>query len=184
MARIALISGSLRAESSNSAVVATIGKIIEGRAGGHEATVVPMRDFPPFDEDVERAGHPAPLEAARGQVAGADALIVCSPAYNGYPSGVLKNALDWLSRPGGGSPLTNLPTAVLSASPGQAGGANVQPHVRRILANCGAAAVECDEVAVGDAISLRTSEGLIEDPAVVSELEKLVDAVLAAVAAR
>ena len=60
----------------------------------------------------------------------------------------------------------------------------MQPHVRQILANCGAAPWECDEVAVGDAINLRTSEGLIEDPAVVSELEKLVDAVLAAVAAR
>lgn len=184
MARIALLSGSLRAESSNSAVVATIGKIIEGRAGGHEVAVVPVGDFPLFDEDVERAGHRAPLEAARGQVWGADALIVCSPAYNGYPSGVLKNALDWLSRPGGRSPLTGLPTAVLSASPGRAGGANVQVHVRQILANCGALAVECDEVAVGDAISLRTAEGLIEEPAVVCELEKLVDAVLAAVAAR
>ncbi|MFF4604394.1 NADPH-dependent FMN reductase [Streptomyces sp. NPDC001339] len=184
MATIALLSGSLRAESSNSAVVATLRKLIEEGAGGHEATVVPLRDFPPFDEDVEHAGLPAALEAARARVSGADALIVCSPAYNGYPSGVLKNALDWLSRPGGDSPLTGLPTAVLSASPGQAGGANVQPHVRQILANSGAAAVECDEVAVGNAISLRTPDGLIEDPAVLSRLAKLVDTVLAAVAAR
>ncbi|MER0446903.1 NAD(P)H-dependent oxidoreductase [Streptomyces sp. Edi4] len=180
MARIALMSGSLRAESANSAVIATARHIIEGRAEGHRTSVVSPRDFPWFDEDVERTGAAEPLSAARERIATADALIISSPAYNGYPSGVLKNALDWLSRPTGGGALSGLPVAIASASPGRAGGANVQPHLRSILINCGAVVVECDEVAIGDAVRLRTAGGLIVEPGAVKTLERLTEAALAA----
>ncbi len=59
---------------------------------------------------------------------GADALIVSTPSYNGEMSGALKNALDWLSRPGGASPLTGRVVALLSASPGARGGWTRSPR--------------------------------------------------------
>jgi chromate reductase len=182
MPKIVLMSGSIRRESADSAVIATIRRIIQDRDDRIEVSVVSPRDFPLFDEDVERAGHPAALRAARETVAGADALIVSTPAYNGYPSGVLKNALDWLSRPGGASPLTGRAVAVVSASPGRAGGANAVPHLRQILANCGAEVLAHEPVSVGDAVALRTAEGVYGDPDVLARLSGLVDAVLDRVA--
>ncbi|MEV5437278.1 NAD(P)H-dependent oxidoreductase [Streptomyces sp. NPDC052682] len=179
MPKIVLVSGSIRRESANTAVIATIRRLIEQRDEQYEITELSLRDFPFFDEDLESAGGTPELLAAHAEVASADALIISSPAYNGYPSGVLKNALDWLSRPAGAdrSPLEGLPAAVVSASPGQAGGENVQPHVRQILTNCGAKVIDSEQVAVGNALELRTPEGVITEPAVVSALAGLVDAV-------
>jgi chromate reductase len=95
---------------------------------------------------------------------------------------VLKNALDWLSRPAGDSPLTGRRTALISASPGRSGGENSQAHLRQILLNCGAVVIEHDQVAVGNAVALRTDDGHIEEPVVVKELTKLVQTVLADIA--
>ncbi|MEN8650852.1 NAD(P)H-dependent oxidoreductase [Streptomyces sp. 21So2-11] len=182
MARIALMSGSLRRESVNSSAVATVQRIIE-RRGGHTTFRVPLRNFPLFDEDTERVGGMSRLWSTLEQFSTADALFISSPSYNGYPPGVLKNALDWLSLGGGNSPLTGIPAAIASASPGRAGGANVQPHLRLILANCGARVIEHEEVAIGNAPRLRGPDGLFVEPGVVGHLERLVDATLAAAAA-
>ncbi|WP_434596769.1 NADPH-dependent FMN reductase [Streptomyces sp. A5-4] len=181
MARIAVMSGSLRRESVNSSAVLTVQRIIE-RRGGHTTFRVPLRDFPLFDEDTERVGGMSRLLSALERFSTADALFISSPSYNGYPPGVLKNALDWLSLGGENSPLAGVPASVASASPGRAGGANVQPHLRRILANCGARPIEHEEVAIGDATRLRGDDGLFIEPGVVGRLERLVDATLAAVA--
>ncbi|MCL6733099.1 NADPH-dependent FMN reductase [Streptomyces neyagawaensis] len=179
MPKIVLASGSIRRESANAAVISTVRRLLEQRDESYEVTELSLRHFPLFDEDLESDGGTPELLAAKAQVASADVLIISSPAYNGYPSGVLKNALDWLSRPGDAdrAPLEGLPTVVVSASPGPAGGENVQPHVRQILGNCGATLIDCDQVAVGNAIELRTPEGVITEPSVVKALDGLVDAV-------
>ncbi|GAA2430234.1 NADPH-dependent FMN reductase [Streptomyces macrosporus] len=181
MAKIALLSGSLRRESANSAVLSTVQRLVTSRTGGHEVIRLRLRTFPLFNEDLARVGGTAALRSLLARFSTADALIVSSPAYNGYPPGVLKNALDWLSVGGADSPLSGLPAAVVSASPGPAGGANVLPHLRRILANSGASVIEHTDVAIGDAVRLRTPEGLIAAPDVVDRLDRLVDTVLAAV---
>ncbi|MCH0540286.1 NAD(P)H-dependent oxidoreductase [Streptomyces sp. MUM 203J] len=184
MAKIALLSGSLRRESVNSAALATVRRVVERHRGGHAAFVVPLQSFPLFNEDTPAPRESGALRRALDDCAAADALIISSPAYNGYPPGVLKNALDWLSWGGRRAPLAGLPAAVLSASPGPQGGANVLPHLRRILLNSGAAPIDHDGVAIGDAVRLRTPEGLFTDPGVVARVEDLVDAALMAAADR
>lgn len=181
MPKIALISGSIRLESTNSAVISTIRQILERCDGGNDVAVVSPRDFPLFDEDVERAGAGEQLRRARRTVAEADILIISSPAYNGYPSGVLKNALDWLSRGHNGeaSPLDGTLTAFVSASPGRSGGDNVHPHLRQIIINCGGVPVDDEPVAIGNAVALRGTDGLITDANTVAKLTGLVEAVLA-----
>ncbi|QSB04849.1 NADPH-dependent FMN reductase [Natronoglycomyces albus] len=180
MATIAVMSGSIRRESVNSAVIATITDIITRHHRDLAVVNVPIAQFPHFSEDIESAGIGTDVQALKDTVGHADALVISSPAYNGFPPGVLKNALDWLSRPGGNSPLTGLPVAIASASPGRAGGENVQPRLREVLTNCGARVVECDPVAIGGAFALERSGGCFTDPEVRSRLDRLVAATLAA----
>jgi chromate reductase, NAD(P)H dehydrogenase (quinone) len=113
-------------------------------------------------------------------VGGADALFISTPAYNGAAPGVLKNALDWLSRPAGAGVLAGRVVALASASPGKRGAADAQPALRDVLTRCGARVVDHEPVAVGDAERLRGADGEFHDPEVVAALESLVDAVLAA----
>ncbi|GAB3948992.1 NADPH-dependent FMN reductase [Streptomyces sparsus] len=180
MTKIALMSGSLRRKSVNSAAIATVQRLIERRGLGQGTFVVPLSAFPLFDEDMGGKGRPSPLLSVMDELRAADALIISSPAYNGYPPGILKNALDWLSWGEPGGVLTELPVAVLSASPGREGGANVQPHLCQILANCGATVIPHEPVALGNATRLRTADGHFTDPGAVARLEGLVEATLAA----
>lgn len=181
MPKIALMSGSIRRESANSAVISTVGRILRRSGGENQVCVISPRDFPLFDEDLEGTGGSERLRAARWAVAEADVLIISSPAYNGYPSGVLKNALDWLSRPGPDGetpPLSGKLTALISASPGRSGGNNAHPHLRQIIANCGGVPFEYEPVAIGNAVELRGADGLITDIDAVARLTGLVEALL------
>ena len=90
--------------------------------------------FPLFDEDLETAeGVPAAVQAASDLIRGADAVVIASPEYNQSVSGVMKNALDWISRTKGG-PWLRKPVAILSANAGRAGGARGQYALRLCLA--------------------------------------------------
>ncbi len=95
---------------------------------------------PLFDEDLERdtGGGPGPVRLLRDEVAAADALLIATPEYNWSFPGVLKNALDWLSRPAPTEVLTGKPVAVIGASAGQWGTRLAQNHLRQVLA-----ATEC-----------------------------------------
>lgn len=134
--RLAMMSGSLRCRSLNSAVLRVAGRFVARVPYVVEARVVRIDLLPLFNEDIED-GHPevGRLSAALRR---ADGLFVASPEYNGHPSGVLKNALDWMSCKPGTSPLLGLPTATVSAAPGSAGGLGGQEHLREILERCGA----------------------------------------------
>lgn len=124
------LSGSLRRESSNSALLRAAQELAPA---GVEVVLHPLHGLPFFDADVERAGLPVVVEQLRSTVAAADGLLLASPEYNHSTSAVLKNAIDWLSR-GPGSPLGGLPTVLLSAA-GRSGGARAQAHLRDILAH-------------------------------------------------
>jgi chromate reductase len=180
MVNLVLISGSLRAESLNSAAIRAVRREAATVGGVGEVTVLPLSGIPFYDGDVERAGTPAAVEAARALILAADAVIVCTPAYNGAIPGVLKNALDWLSRPAGQSALTGKVAAVLSASPGPRGGLEAQDGLRAVLARCRAVLAEHEPVALARAEQLRDETGEITDPAALRGLRALV---LAAVAA-
>lgn len=127
--RILGISGSLRAASVNTALLRAAR---EHAPEGVQVEVVTLDDVPLYDGDVEReGGFPAAVADLRARLDDADALLLASPEYNWSTSGVLKNAIDWLSR-GPDSPLDGKPTALVSGA-GGSGGARAQAHLRDIL---------------------------------------------------
>ncbi|MDI3423778.1 NADPH-dependent FMN reductase [Streptomyces luteolus] len=189
MPTIVLVSGSLRRDSVNTAALATLRRLVTERSAEAEAEVevevVPLSigDLPHFDGDEEQRGDPPAVAAAKSLVARADAVVISTPSYNGEIPGVLKNALDWLSRPYSESALTGRTVAVLSASPGPRGGVDAQLGLVGVLRRVGARVVEHEPVAVGGAEELRTADGDFTDPTVLAGLGSLADAVLAAVGA-
>lgn len=87
--------------------------------------------LPLFDEDLEAEGIPAEVTALKELIAAADAVVIACPEYNKAPPGVLKNALDWLSR--GGAPWKDKPVAIVSAAAGRAGGERTQFALRLMM---------------------------------------------------
>nr|WP_237536367.1 NAD(P)H-dependent oxidoreductase [Streptomyces sp. SID5785] len=174
------MSGSVRRDSHNTAVLDTVRRLVAERPADdgapHEVVSLSVAEFPLYDWDLEQGAGSADVARAQELVAGADALIISTPAYNGEMSGALKNALDWLSRPGGASPLTGRTVALASASPGARGAIDAQPALAGVLRRCGAEVVDHEPVAIGKAGELaRTADGFT-DPTVVAALSGLVDA--------
>ena len=116
-----LITGSLRRNSYNLKLVTEAAKLFEGNP------VMADLDLPLYNGDVEdNSGIPDKVLLLRDQIAAADAVAISTPEYNQSLSGVLKNALDWASRPGYQSVFKHKPVAVLGASPGVVGTARGQ----------------------------------------------------------
>jgi chromate reductase, NAD(P)H dehydrogenase (quinone) len=121
------ICGSLRQGSFNRAALNTA---IELRPTGMNVTVADISQIPLYNEDVRAQGFPPPVETLRQQIKAADALLFACPEYNYSMSGVLKNAIDWASRPPD-QPFAGKPIAIISAAAGMAGGARSQLHLRQ-----------------------------------------------------
>jgi chromate reductase, NAD(P)H dehydrogenase (quinone) len=129
------LAGSLRAASYNRALI----RAAETRApSGMRITTFDIAAIPMFNADVEAAGVPAAVAQFKDAIAAADALLIATPEYNHGVPGVLKNALDWASRPAGESPLWEKPVGVIGASPGQVGTARAQSQIRQTFefTNC------------------------------------------------
>lgn len=118
--------GSLRADSFNR-------KLMHAAANsfGPAQFVEGDLNLPLFNEDLEAQGMPDPVTRLKEQVSAADAVVIACPEYNKAPPGVLKNALDWLSR--GGQPWTGKPVALVSATAGRAGGERTQFALRLMM---------------------------------------------------
>lgn len=180
MTEIVLMSGSVRDGSYNSAVVATLRRLVDARFDGVRTTVVHPAELPFYDQDMDAADGSEAVLRMRNRVAAADVLVISTPSYNGAAPGVLKNALDWLSRPYGESCLDGRTVAVTSASPGPRGAVDAQPGLVEVLGHAGALVVEHPPVAVANAGELLTESGEFEDPAILDALEGLLRAALAA----
>jgi chromate reductase len=125
--RVLGFAGSLRAASYNRML---LGAAVELAPEGMEIEVFDIGGIPLFNEDVEAAGTPPAVEAFRDAIRRADALLIATPEYNHGVPGVLKNAIDWASRPPRKSPLAGKPAAVFGASPGMTGTARSQTQLR------------------------------------------------------
>jgi chromate reductase, NAD(P)H dehydrogenase (quinone) len=122
------IAGSLRRHSYNRALLRAAQELCPG---GMEIRVFDrLADVPLFDEDVEATGDPEPVQALKRAIGEADALLIATPEYNHGVPGVLKNAIDWASRPPRGSVLQGKPAAIFGASPGITGTARAQTQLR------------------------------------------------------
>jgi len=171
--KIVGLSGSLRAGSFNTALLREAARL----AGDDvELEVVVPRDIPMYDADVEAAGMPPAAEALRTMVADADALLVATPEYNFSVSGVVKNAIDWLSRGGTASPLRHKATGILSSA-GGSGGSHALKHLRQILSHNRVRVLADPEVRVRRG-SEYFVDGRLTDPGVEAEIVGLIGGVL------
>ena len=122
------IAGSLRQASLNRALLRATAELAPD---GMEIRIFDrVGELPLYNQDVEEQGEPEPVHALRSAIAEADALLIATPEYNHGVPGVLKNAIDWASRPPRRSVLDGKPTAILGASPGITGTARAQSQLR------------------------------------------------------
>jgi chromate reductase, NAD(P)H dehydrogenase (quinone) len=123
------IAGSLRRESYNRALLRAAQELAPE---GMEIRIFDrMADLPLFNQDVEAEGDPEPVQALKNAIGEAAALLIATPEYNHGVPGVLKNAIDWASRPPRDSVLAGKPTAIFGASPGITGSARAQSQLRQ-----------------------------------------------------
>lgn len=153
--------GSLRAGSLNRQALNLAGELMpEGMQLEH----ADLRDVPMFDGDVMAKGLPDAVVALRERIRQADGVIIATPEYNFSIPGVLKNALDWISR-GDDQPFAYKPVAILSAAPGPVGGARVQYDLRRVLLFMNAQVLAKPEVFIGGAVGKFNAQGECIDDA-------------------
>ena len=132
-----------------------------------------LQGVPFYDADVEKQGDPEPVTALKRRVREADALVIATPEYQHSLPGVLKNALDWASRPPKDPPLKGKPIAMMGATPGRYGTARAQAELRKVLAYNDAVVVNRPEVLVAHAGETFDESGeLVDETAreLVSEL--------------
>ena len=177
--RILAISGSLRDDSHNTELLRAAAAVAPD---GVELDLFDgLKDVPPYDADDDVPGdQPFAVGRFKGALREADAVLISTPEYNSSIPGVLKNALDWASRPLVESPVRNKPVAVLSSSTGMFGGVWAAAETRKVLGALGARTLDAT-VSVPKA-DQRLAEGV--DATLRDELRTVVSALAAAVEAR
>ena len=155
------ICGSLRAGLYNRAALRTA---IELRPPGMTIETADISAFPLYNEDVRAQGFPPPVETLRRQIATADALLFVTPEYNYSIPGVLKNAIDWASRPPD-QPFAGKPVAIMGAGAGMAGTARAQYDLRRCCVFLDMHPLNKPEVLIGQAQTKFDAEGRLTDEA-------------------
>ncbi len=155
--KLLALSGSLRAGSFNTMLVKEAIRL----AGDVDASIADL-DIPLFNEDVEKAGVPAKVTALVDAVEAADALVISTTEYNKGPSGVLKNALDWISRRQPW-PTLGKPVALLSATGGRAGGEVSQFMLRQMLVSFQVRIVPGPSIYIGGASKQFDENGRLKD---------------------
>jgi NAD(P)H-dependent FMN reductase len=128
--------------------------------------------LPPFDDDLDGEDAPHAVQELRRRIAAADALLVVTPEYNGSIPGVLKNAVDWASRPPrGGAALWGKTAAIAGATTGQYGALWAQQELRRVLGIAGARVIE-GELPVARAQTVFDGSGRLVDTLVAERLRE------------
>lgn len=184
--RILAFAGSTRKDSLNKKLVRIAAS--GARAAGADVTIIDLKDFPLplFDEDLEAAqGSPDAARELKRLMIDHDGFLISAPEYNSSLSAVLKNAIDWASRPAPQeAPLIAFRgkvAALMSASPGALGGLRGLVHVRAILGNLGVIVLP-DQIAVSNAQDSFTADGALRDSKQQSAIEGLGRAIASFVA--
>ncbi len=157
--RILGISGSLRKGSYNSAALRAAAGLVPA---GATMEIFDISNFPLYNEDVKAQDFPEPVQRLREKIAAADGLVFATPEYNYSTSGVLKNAIDWASRPPE-QPFNDKAVAILGASGGVIGTARAQYHLRQIGVFLNMRFVNKPEVMIGGAASKFDASGTLTD---------------------
>ncbi len=159
---VLVLVGSLRADSLNRRLARAA--VAHLPAGTDVRFFDRLSDLPHYSEELDGPDAPQVVRALREAVSRADALVVVTPEYNGLLSGLIKNAVDWASRPRGAASLAGTPTAVLSATPSPRGGQWARESAARALTVAGAEVLE-ETVGVGGAHAALDGETLVDEVA-------------------
>jgi chromate reductase len=169
------ISGSLRRKSFNTAALRAARELAPD---GMHIEIFDIAPIPLYNEDVREKGYPAPVESFRSAIKAADALLIVTPEYNYSIPGVLKNAIDWASRPPD-QPFDGKPIAIFGASPGMLGSARAQYHLRQVFVSLNGLLLNRPEIMIGDASKKFDESGKLID----EKTRELIRRILTALAA-
>lgn len=175
--KIMAFAGSTRNESFNKKIVRIAANA--AKAAGADVTAIDLRDYPMplYDGDLEASsGVPQTAKKLKEIMVGCDGFLIASPEYNSSITGVLKNTIDWVSRPAPGEPslvaFTGKSAAIMSASPGALGGLRGLVHLRAILGNIGVIVLP-DQMAISKASDAFDGDGKLKDAKQQSTIEGL-----------
>lgn len=163
------LSGALREASTNTQLLKEAARLF----GAAEFDMADLR-LPLFDADLEKEGIPPEVTALAEAIQSADAVIISTPEYNKMLSGVLKNALDWVSRTGM-SPWAQKPVAIMSAAAGRAGGERAQTSLRWAMQPFNPRLIQAPEVMIAASGSAFDEQGQLTNERSIAGLQKLMD---------
>lgn len=166
------ISGSLRKASYNTAALRAARELAPA---GIVIELAEIGDIPIYNEDLRAAGLPASMERLRAQMRAADALLFVTPEYNYSIPGVLKNAIDWASRPPD-QPFDGKPVAIMGVTGSLLGTARAQYHLRQMLVWLNAFPINKPEVFIGQAASKFDGDGRLTDETTRGLVRQLLEA--------
>jgi chromate reductase len=158
--RVLGVAGSLRAGSFNRALLRAAQELAPP---GMEITAFDLAPIPLYNADVEAKGDPEPVAALKAAIRQADALLIATPEYNFGIPGVLKNAIDWASRPPRSSALQGKPAAIMGATPGMGGTGRSQMQLRQCFVFTQTYALLSPEVLVAKAQDKFDASGRLTD---------------------
>jgi len=161
--------GSLRKGSYNKALLRTASELMPKDA---ELEIFDLDGIPLFNQDLEDR-MPQKVKEFKAKIRAADALLIVTPEYNYSVPGVLKNAIDWASRPFDDNSFEGKPVAVMSASPGMLGGARAQYHLRQVLVSLNMHAVNRPEVIVASVDEKIDGKGNLTDETTRKKIRQL-----------
>jgi len=166
--------GSLRKGSYNKALLKTAMELLPENV---KLEIFDLQEIPPFNQDLENR-MPKIVKELKAKIKNADALLIATPEYNYSFSGVLKNAIDWASRPYGDNSFEGKPVAIMSASPGMLGGARAQYHLRQVFVTLDMCPINKPEVVVCFADEKIGKNGKVVDEATRRKIRQLVESLV------
>lgn len=155
------VAGSLRKASFNAAILRAAGRLAPDNVRIETFDLAPI---PLYNEDVRQAGFPPAVADLRARIATADAVLIVTPEYNYSMPGVLKNAIDWASRPPE-QPFDAKPVGIMGASPSRLGSARAQYHLRQSFVFLNALVMNKPEVMIARVNELLDEDGQLADEA-------------------
>jgi chromate reductase len=164
--------GSLRQGSYNRALLRAAGEMVPP---GASLEIFDLTPIPPFNQDMEKQP-PEVVKTFKQKIRGADALLIATPEYNYSIPGVLKNAIDWASRPYGDNAFDGKPVAIMGASIGMLGTARAQYHLRQVFVFLNMHPVNQPEVMVPYASNSITEQGEVKDQMTKDKIKELLEA--------
>jgi chromate reductase len=167
------VAGSLRGGSLNRALLRAA---VERAPPGMKIETYDLIDVPLYNGDVEAAGDPPEVASFKAAIRAADAVLFVTPEYNHGVSGVMKNAVDWASRPARDAALNGKPVGIIGASPGQTGTARGQSQLRQAFEFTNSFCMPQPEILVFRAGEKFDADGKLTDAKTVEFLGKYLEA--------